>query len=134
MSDKLVIEFFQQDGNRANPVAAVMSLHGGDNPVSAALTISDFLASIRTSSPAQNFDAYTLASLFILWSATKGPSRSQFPCMEAELIPISTKYGYQAMRIFAGRERTRVELVRDEFTSDEEIIEGRRFLEQLSAF
>lgn len=133
MSDKLVIEFFQDASNQPSPVAAVMSLHGGDNPVSASLTISDFLASIRTSLSTQYSDAYTLASLFILWSSTKAPSGSEFPYMEAELIPISSNYGYQTMRIIAGRERPRVEFVRDEFTSDEELIEGRRFLEPLLA-
>lgn len=47
---------------------------------------------------------------------------------EAELTELSEKYGYQTARIYSAREHIRVELVRDEFTTDAEMIEGMRLL------
>lgn len=127
MSDKLVVEFFPEDA-ASHPLFAGMSLHGGDNPVSASLTIADFIASLRTVSPKENLDPYELASRFILWSSTRNEG-SLAP--EAELIPVSEKYGYQTARIFVGK-RIRVEIVPDEFSTDQEMAEGAKFLKLVS--
>lgn len=128
MSDKLVVEFYQED-SPSSAQFAVMSLHGGDNPVTASLTIADFIAHSRGFSSAQKpCDSYGLASRFIIWNAVRYPDA---PTPEAELIEVSERYGYQTARIFSSGEQIRVELVRDEFTIEAEIMEGTRFLQPL---
>lgn len=130
MSDKLVVEFFQED-KPSNPAAVVLSVHGGDNPASASLTISDFLGAIRANSQGQIFDAHRLASQFIVWNSREDSACPNLSKPEAELIPVSDDYGYQTVRVFACEKQIRVEIVRDEFTTDEEMAEGDRFLKML---
>ncbi len=133
MSDKLVVEFYESRKD-THPAFAILSFHGGDNPVSASLTISDFLSATKSHSSTQNSDVYGLVSQFIVWSSTNWPpiGRLGAQCLEAELIPVSNKYGYQTVRIFAGSEPLSVELVPDEFTTDEEMHEGNEILELVS--
>ena|ERR1700739_294075 len=132
MSDKLVVEFYNED-NEPGPIAAIMSLHGGDNPASASLTISDFIAAVYASGASKGCDAYALASRFILWSGTRNQPDARCASLEAELIPINKSYHYQTARVFSGSERIRVELVPDRFTTRKELAEGNRRLKLVRA-
>jgi hypothetical protein len=131
MSDKLVVEFYESRKD-ARPAFAILSFHGGDNPVSASLTISDFLSVATGPLPTsgQNPDVYQLASQFIFWSSMNWPPITSFrnQCLEAELIPVSNNYAYQTVRIFADSDGTSVQIVPDEFTTDEEMFEGNILL------
>lgn len=130
MADKLVVEFYENE-DQFEPVAVILSLHGGDNPASASLTLSDFIATTRANKSAQT-DAYGLASQFMVWANKWGQLQQDSLASEAELIPKAKKYSYQTARVFVDSQRIRVQLVEDEFTSGREFIEGNDLLRTLS--
>ena len=125
MSEKLIVEFYEQTST--SPVATVLSIHGGDNPVSAALTLCDFLNQISKLDRSDFNDAGLLAARFIIWHATHVDGPRGLEISDVMLIQNAKDYGYQTARVHALQERPYVEIVEDQYSTAEEL-ESAAFL------
>ena len=130
MSDKLVVEFYDQF--LPTPVATVLSLHGGDNPASAALTLCDFLGQIQKLEKPRFEDAGVLAARFIIWHSTHVGGKRGLEVYDAALIHQATDYGYQLARVYATEDRPSVEIVQDRYTTTEEWESAEIYLKALN--
>jgi hypothetical protein len=127
MSDRLIVEFYDPE-DRGAPVACVLAFHGGDNPSSAATTLSDFFDHLsRFSDPGLN-DAGLLASRFVVWESRKGTDSCDFT--DVRLVSFREAYGYQIARVYPGADRPHVQMVRDQWTTEEELREAEIILGQ----
>jgi len=129
MSDKLVVEFYDSKNSTA-PVACVLACHGGDNPSSAATTLSDFFADISHLAESRFDDASVLAARFVVWESGKGSSYRSFDFTDVGIMPFQETYGYQIARVYACGDLPYVHFVRDEWTSEQELVEAAIILRQ----
>jgi len=118
MSDKLVIEFYESFS--LDPVATILSTYGGDNPISAAFTLRDFLGQVQELEDPRFGDAGVLAARFIVWHSTHSAGTQGLEGYDAALIHKEADYGYQLARVFAGPDGASVEIVQDQYTTPEE--------------
>jgi hypothetical protein len=127
MSDKLVVEFAGED---KQIIAVVFALHGGDNPPAAALTIADFLNQIAKLDEPRFNDAGLLAARFVVWQSgiSKGPGELAFH--DVVLIPRADDYGYQLARVYAQDDRPYVHIVRDKYSTWDELTDAATLLGQ----
>jgi hypothetical protein len=127
MSDKLIIEFYSSD-DATMPVACVLASHGGDNPSSAATTLSDFFEALSCSDDARFDDAGLLAARFVAWKGLQGSSSLPFDFIDVSLVPFEQNYGCQVARVYARSGEPDVQFVRDEWTTDREMVEAAMIL------
>ena len=123
MSDKLVVEFYDSVDSPL-PVACVLASHGGDNPSTAATTLGDFFEALSGLDDARVEDAGLIAARFISWKGAQGSNNLPFDFIDVALIPFEASYGYQVARVFAQGGRPNVHLVRDEWTTEQEMAEA----------
>jgi hypothetical protein len=131
MSDKLIVEFYCANEPEV-PVACVLACHGGDNPSSAATTLSDFFDSVSAASEPRYDDAGVLAARFVVWQAVQEQEndRDSLEFNGVVLIPFQTSHGYQTVRVYACKHRPYVHCVEDEWTTCRELIEASIILRQ----
>lgn len=130
MSDKLVVEFY--DRLSPTPVATVLTLHGGDNPASAALTLCDFIGQVRVLQEPRFEDAGVLAARFIIWQTASVGGEKDIEPYEVTLIHPAIEYGYQLARVYANEGRPSIEIVRDQYTTPEEMTSAETLLKSLN--
>lgn len=132
MSDKLVVEFYDSSGSDT-PIACVLACHGGDNPPQAATTLTDFFTAIAGVLDPRFEDAGLLAARFVAWEGQRGSGRRSFDFLDVAIIPPHQAHGYQVARVYAGREsHPRLELVRDQYTTTQEMEEAMAIIRATS--
>jgi hypothetical protein len=129
MSDKLVVEFYCSEDS-VQPVACVLACHGGDNPSSAATTLADFFDKLALLPESRFDDAALLAARFIVWESSKGAGSNPLDFCDVALHTFRESAGYQIARVYARGDRPYVHCVRDEWSSEQELIEAALILRQ----
>lgn len=129
MSDKLVVEFVGED---KDVVAVVFALHGGDNPPAAALTIADFLNQVAKLDEPRFDDAGLLAARFVVWQSGISKGAGDLTFLDVVLISRADSYGYQLARVYAQDDRPYVHIVRDQYSTPDEMYEAAILLGQSS--
>jgi hypothetical protein len=109
-----------------------LTLHGGDNPTSAALTLCDFIGQVRILKEPRLDDAGLLAVRFIIWQSAIVGGEKDIEGYEATLIHPETDYGYQLARVYANEAHLSVEIVRDQYTTPEEMTSAEILLKSLN--
>ncbi len=127
MSDKLVVEFVGED---KQTVAVVFALHGGDNPPAAALTIADFLNRVAKLDEPRFDDAGLLAARFVVWQSGISKGAGELAFLDVVLIPRTESYGYQLARVHALPDRPYIHIVRDRYSTADEMYEAAILLGQ----
>lgn len=69
-----------------------------------------------------------LAARFIAWKGLEGAFDKPFDFIDVAPIPFEQSYGYQVARIFAGSGRRGVQFVRDQWTTEREMMEAATIL------
>lgn len=131
MSDRLIIEFYSRV-NSEQPVATVLALFGGDNPLSAATTLSDFFTRVSKLSRPRFDDAGLLAARFISWEGSKSAGADSLDFIDVVLQERVNVHGYQTARVYAQELRPYVHLVIDDYTACEELADAADVLSQRS--
>src|SRR5438105_3204114 len=98
MSDKLIVEFYGTEDS-AMPVACVLACHGGDNPSSAATTLTDFFDSVSVVPEPRFDDAGVLAARFVVWQSAQEADRGSLDFYGVVLVPFQTNSDYQTVRV-----------------------------------
>jgi hypothetical protein len=131
MSDQLVVEFHENYPS-SEPVVAVLSLHGGDSPDSAAETLADFFLQVGSLRNPEWHDAGALAARFIVMQHTLRSNSFELGNLAASPIAHKTSYGRQLVRIYGREKGPLVQFVRDSYTKLEELAVARYILENCS--
>ena len=126
MSDILIVEFY---GEPDRAVAAVLAWHGGDNPASASLTLTEFLINLDNQIQNRQMGALELASRFIVSQVAFDPTFARGPELDAILIPTAASYGYQLCRLYVASGRVRAVVVVDEYSTTVEIEDAKAIWE-----
>jgi hypothetical protein len=128
MSDKLILEFYEHDC--PEPLAVLLARFGGDNPASAALTIGAFLKCRQLAD--KLYDAGSLVSHFILWQTQLDQDPGEVESPNTVLIRKEGKYPYQLLRLRVGPTSVNIEIVTDEYSTEDEILDARVTLQALN--
>ncbi len=128
MADKLVVEFYCDQADK-NPFASVLVLHGGDNPASAALTLADFLCSLRNAAGEHSINIGLAAAQFIIWANTLSGDHALG--REVFLLPNGGETAYQVARLYPGDPYPLVEIMQDVYSSEAELNEAKEILRYL---
>ena len=129
MSDRLVVEFYDRNDSLV-PVVCVLALHGGDNPSSAATTLSDFFAEISGLQEARLEDLGLLAARFVVWESIKAAKHRPIDFIDVCIVPFQEIYGYQVARVYVHGRQPYVHFVQDEWSSEKELLEAALILGQ----
>jgi hypothetical protein len=125
VSDKLVVEFYDSVDTNV-PTACVLAYYGGDNPSQAATTLTDFFTALSGIPDPRFDDAGLLAARFVAWEGQRYSTENPFDFLAVTIIPPHQSHGCQVARIYAGRSsHPRIEFVRDQYTTTEEIEEAK---------
>lgn len=126
MSDRFIAEFYEGDSEES--LAAVLSLHGGDNPGAASLTLAAFLSEAGYERSATVPSAGEVAAEFIIWSEERAFQSGSCFHPDTMLVQSSEKYPYQLMRLRVRDAGVMVTIITDEYTTEQEIDEAEAWL------
>lgn len=121
MSDRLVVEFHH---GGSGPFETVLVLHGGDNPHSSSLTLASFLIGIAKVAREGHFDAYEVATRFLVSLCAHESGHDPKTPSEAFLIAPDADYPYQLCRVYVEDGLFKVDVVLDEYSTREEVKEA----------
>ncbi len=129
MSERLVVEFYESLSS-SEALCAVLAFHGGNNPVSAALTITDFFNQVSRFDDPRFDNASILAARFVAWQGAQGRRKTNFDFSDVAIIQPQDSYNYQSVRIYAQAERPFVHIVMDQYATPDELLEAAAWLQQ----
>ena len=122
----MIVEFYRN--NDSTPMAVILVRHCGEDPASAALTIAGFVASVKDATKSALVDTGDLVSRFVLWEADIGGSSISSPHLGTSFCAPASEYLYQLVRLRTIDGAVHVEIVMDEYTTEQELEDASAIL------
>jgi len=122
MATKMIFEFYRMA--ELTPVAVILVFNCGEDPAAAALTVAGFIASVKEAIGTDSLEVGSLVSRFVLWEAEMSGSSISTRHIGTSFMEFAPKYVYQLVRLRVIGGSVHVEIVADQYSSEEELEEA----------